>query len=114
MGLKFGRFGREDGVLILVTQGGHLVVKILKRTVTFEAKEPKPGGASTALHHKISTKEPYSTIQYAFLRRLVRLGGWVGEKEANWLLESLFTYYFVCTNNAVSVRCLQALPDHSK
>ena len=45
MGLKFGRFGREDGVLLLVTQGGGLVIKILKRTVTFEAKETTPGGA---------------------------------------------------------------------
>ena len=41
--MKFGRFGREDGALLLVMQGGALAVKILKRTVNFEAKDPNPG-----------------------------------------------------------------------
>ena len=41
--MKFGRFGREDGTLVLVMQGGALAVKILKRTVTFESKDPNPG-----------------------------------------------------------------------
>ena len=41
--MKFGRFGREDGALVLVMQGGALAVKILKRTVTFESKDPNPG-----------------------------------------------------------------------
>lgn len=39
MGLKFGQFGREDGSLLMVTQGGALIIKILKRTAVLE---PKP------------------------------------------------------------------------
>ena len=33
--MKFGRFGREDNTLILVTSTGSLIVQILKRTSTF-------------------------------------------------------------------------------
>ena len=29
--VKFGRFGRDDGALVLVSQTGELVVKMLKR-----------------------------------------------------------------------------------
>ena len=43
VGIQFGQFGREDGVLTMVTQNGCLVVKILKRTVMFEEKDPVPG-----------------------------------------------------------------------
>ena len=43
VGMKFGQFGREDGALLLVMQGGALAIKILKRTVNFEAKDPNPG-----------------------------------------------------------------------
>ena len=43
VGLKFGPFGREEGALLLVTQGGALIVKMLKRTASFEAKDPNPG-----------------------------------------------------------------------
>ncbi|XP_074644382.1 BBSome complex member BBS1-like [Tubulanus polymorphus] len=38
-GLKFGKFGREDGTMIMTTKGGGLIVKILKRTATFEEKD---------------------------------------------------------------------------
>lgn len=41
--MKFGRFGREDSALILITKGGGLYVKILKRTATFEGKDLTPG-----------------------------------------------------------------------
>ena len=41
--MRFGQFGREDGVLAMVTQNGCLIIKILKRTVTFEEKELIPG-----------------------------------------------------------------------
>ncbi|KAJ3608312.1 hypothetical protein NHX12_025361 [Muraenolepis orangiensis] len=34
-GLRFGRYGREDGALVMTTVGGGLAVKILKRTATF-------------------------------------------------------------------------------
>ena len=43
VGLKFGPFGREEGALLLVTQGGALIVKMLKRTASLEAKDPNPG-----------------------------------------------------------------------
>ena len=41
MGLKFGQFGREDGSLLMVTQGGSLIIKILKRNTSLEAKDSK-------------------------------------------------------------------------
>ena len=34
--MKFGKFGREDAALVLITVGGALMVKILKRTAQFE------------------------------------------------------------------------------
>ncbi|KAK1154916.1 hypothetical protein AOXY_G27943 [Acipenser oxyrinchus oxyrinchus] len=39
----FGRYGREDGTLIMTTKGGGLVIKILKRTVVFDEKDSTPG-----------------------------------------------------------------------
>lgn len=41
--IRFGRFGREDSALILITTAGGLYVKILKRTATFEGKDLTPG-----------------------------------------------------------------------
>ncbi|XP_031552961.1 Bardet-Biedl syndrome 1 protein-like [Actinia tenebrosa] len=41
--IRFGRFGREDSALILITTVGGLYVKILKRTATFEGKDLTPG-----------------------------------------------------------------------
>ncbi|XP_076024035.1 BBSome complex member BBS1, partial [Genypterus blacodes] len=42
-GIRFGRYGREDGTLILTTRGGGLMVKILKRTAAFEDRDSAPG-----------------------------------------------------------------------
>uniref|UniRef100_A0AAR2L1J0 Bardet-Biedl syndrome 1 N-terminal domain-containing protein n=1 Tax=Pygocentrus nattereri TaxID=42514 RepID=A0AAR2L1J0_PYGNA len=39
----FGRYGREDGTLIMTTKGGGLIVKILKRTAVFDDKDSAPG-----------------------------------------------------------------------
>uniref|UniRef100_A0A8C2I8R6 Bardet-Biedl syndrome 1 n=1 Tax=Cyprinus carpio TaxID=7962 RepID=A0A8C2I8R6_CYPCA len=39
----FGRYGREDGTLIMTTKGGGLIVKILKRTAVFEDRDSAPG-----------------------------------------------------------------------
>ncbi|XP_028331380.1 BBSome complex member BBS1 [Gouania willdenowi] len=39
----FGRYGREDGTLIMTTKGGGLMVKILKRTAAFEDRDGAPG-----------------------------------------------------------------------
>ncbi|CAL8284178.1 unnamed protein product [Merluccius merluccius] len=42
-GLRFGRYGREDGALVMTTKGGGLAVKILKRTATFDERDGAPG-----------------------------------------------------------------------
>ena len=47
--MKFGQFGREDGVLIMVTRGGALSIKILKRSVNFEVKDMTPGPPASQL-----------------------------------------------------------------
>lgn len=39
----FGRYGREDGTLIMTTKGGGLMVKILKRTATFDDRDSTSG-----------------------------------------------------------------------
>ncbi|XP_061886580.1 Bardet-Biedl syndrome 1 protein homolog isoform X2 [Entelurus aequoreus] len=39
----FGRYGREDGTLIMTAKGGGLMVKILKRTAAFEDRDSTPG-----------------------------------------------------------------------
>ena len=59
MGLRFGRFSREDGALVMITQGGALVVKLLKRTVNFESREGAvgpPAAQSTKLNIPKKTK----------------------------------------------------------
>ena len=64
--MKFGRFGREDGALIMTTTGvshsfyviwcwficcvligGGLIIKLLKRTANFEARDLAPGPPSS-------------------------------------------------------------------
>ncbi|XP_071390651.1 BBSome complex member BBS1-like, partial [Centroberyx affinis] len=39
----FGRYGREDGTLLMTTKGGGLMVKILKRTAAFDDRDAAPG-----------------------------------------------------------------------
>ncbi|KAM3860017.1 BBSome complex member BBS1 [Diretmus argenteus] len=39
----FGRYGREDGTLIMTTKGGGLMVKILKRTAVFDDRDSAAG-----------------------------------------------------------------------
>ncbi|XP_061462366.1 Bardet-Biedl syndrome 1 protein isoform X3 [Rhineura floridana] len=49
----FGRYGREDNTLVMTTKGGGLIIKILKRTATFD-KEDKAAGAPVAQSIKLS------------------------------------------------------------
>lgn len=49
VGIKFGSFGREDGVLLMVMRGGALSIKILKRSVNFEVKDMTPGPPAAQL-----------------------------------------------------------------
>ncbi|XP_052770219.1 Bardet-Biedl syndrome 1 protein homolog [Mya arenaria] len=51
--MRFGRFGREDGALIMVTQSGGLMIKILKRTAVFEEKDLS-GGPPAAQNIKLN------------------------------------------------------------
>ena len=37
--MTFGRFGREDNSLVMVTVGGSLIIQILKRTAQFDKLE---------------------------------------------------------------------------
>lgn len=41
--IVFGRYGREDGTLVMTTRGGGLMVKILKRTAAFDERDGTPG-----------------------------------------------------------------------
>ncbi|XP_057681735.1 Bardet-Biedl syndrome 1 protein isoform X2 [Corythoichthys intestinalis] len=41
--VRFGRYGREDGTLVMSTEGGGLMVKILKRTAEFRERDGAPG-----------------------------------------------------------------------
>ncbi|XP_067682255.1 Bardet-Biedl syndrome 1 protein-like isoform X2 [Haliotis asinina] len=42
-GIHFGRFGREDGTLVMSTRAGGLFVKILKRSASFQEKDLSAG-----------------------------------------------------------------------
>ena len=53
--MKFGRFGREDSALVMITIGGGLLVKILKRTAQFDKLE-------TALAPSLSKVSPFSLL----------------------------------------------------
>lgn len=37
--MAFGRFGREENSLVIVTVGGSLIIQMLKRTAQFEKLE---------------------------------------------------------------------------
>jgi Bardet-Biedl syndrome 1 protein len=59
VGLKFGRFSREESGLVMVAQNGSLSVKLLKRTVNFEGRELSSGpppAQSTKLNVPKKTK----------------------------------------------------------
>jgi Bardet-Biedl syndrome 1 protein len=47
-GIQFGKFGREESVLIMTTKGGGMIIKILKRTAEFEGKDLKLSGKSAS------------------------------------------------------------------
>ncbi|EDV24075.1 uncharacterized protein TRIADDRAFT_26650, partial [Trichoplax adhaerens] len=87
-GLKFGRFGREDCSLILVTKAGGLSVRILKRNTTFETKDTQqlvgaPSGQNLKLNVPRKTKlfvdqmqrerENYVSMHRTFQHDLYRL-----------------------------------------
>lgn len=48
----FGRYGREDGTVVMATRGGGLLVRILRRTATLDRKDTAgpPGAQSVRLN----------------------------------------------------------------
>lgn len=51
--MRFGRFGREDGALIMCTGSGGMLIKILKRTAVFEERD-LAGGPPAAQNVKLN------------------------------------------------------------
>lgn len=54
--MKFGRFGREDNTLILITKSGSLIVKILKRTAKFTIQDEEQRSLTTGILGNIGPK----------------------------------------------------------
>ncbi|CAF0801946.1 unnamed protein product [Didymodactylos carnosus] len=84
--MRFGRFGREDGTLIMITKNGGLIVKILKRTATFEDTDvlhgpPKeqnmkidvPKRTKLYVDQTLREKELAETMYRVFQQDLIRL-----------------------------------------
>ena len=76
--MEFGRFGREDGVLLLVTQGGAMAIKILKRTVSFEAKDPNPGPPKAQMAKLNIPKKTKVFVDQTVRERENAVGEWGG------------------------------------
>lgn len=86
--MKFGRFGREDNTLIMVSKNGTLTVQILKRTAKFIPKDMDAidGNRSTTngklivpkktklfVDQTMREREQYLTIHKSFEHELMRL-----------------------------------------
>ncbi|KAJ6224586.1 hypothetical protein RDWZM_003131 [Blomia tropicalis] len=86
--MKFGRFGREDNTLIMVSKNGTLTVQILKRTAKFIPKDIDAidGNRSTTngklivpkktklfVDQTMREREQYLTIHKSFEHELMRL-----------------------------------------
>ncbi|UXI22696.1 lysine-specific demethylase 8 [Sarcoptes scabiei] len=81
--MKFGRYGREDNTLVMITKNGSLIVKILKRKATFqELKEEKflnptkliiPKKTKLFVDQTMREREQFLTIHKTFEQELLRL-----------------------------------------
>lgn len=84
--MKFGRFGREDNTLVMISKDGSLIVKILKRmakfTVQSTSDERSIGNAMRLMVPKktklfvdqtMREREQYLNIHKTFEHELVRL-----------------------------------------
>ena len=56
--MKFGRFGREDSALVMITISGGLTVKILKRTAQFDKLESALAPSLNKVSKKIISADP--------------------------------------------------------
>lgn len=52
--MKFGRYGREDNTLVMVSRNGTLIIKILKRTAKFYSKEISDSASSVSISEKLN------------------------------------------------------------
>ena len=55
--MKYGRYGRESGTLVLVSRSGALSIRILKRTVKFYPKEAASSAAPAVLNKLVLPKK---------------------------------------------------------
>ncbi len=52
--MKYGRFGREDNTLVMVSRKGFLIIKILKRTAKFVSAKENIENSNQAIGSKLS------------------------------------------------------------
>lgn len=84
--MKFGRFGREDNTLVMISKDGSLIVKILKRMAKFTIKnlsDPKstnlmsrlivPKKTKLFVDQTMREREQYLSIHKTFEHELIRL-----------------------------------------
>jgi Bardet-Biedl syndrome 1 protein len=55
--MKYGKYGRESGTLVLVSQSGSLTIRILKRSVKFYPKEASSSQGQSAVTKLILPKK---------------------------------------------------------
>lgn len=55
--MKYGKYGRESGTLVLVSRTGSLTIRILKRTVKFYPKEAAAGPSLAAVNKLMIPKK---------------------------------------------------------
>ncbi len=75
MGLKFGQYGREDGSLLMVTQGGSLIIKILKRTAVLDDKDTQQHGPPKAQAMKLNLPKKTKVIVDQTVREREQFAG---------------------------------------
>lgn len=75
MGLKFGKYGREDGSMLMVTQGGSLIIKILKRTASLDSKETQHHGPPKAQSMKLNLPKKTKVIVDQTVREREQFAG---------------------------------------
>ena len=75
VGLKFGQYGREDGSLLMITQGGSLIIKILKRTASLDCKEDQQQGPPKAQAMKLNLPKKTKVIVDQTVREREQFAG---------------------------------------
>lgn len=75
VGLKFGQYGREDGTMLMVTQGGALIIKILKRTATLDGKDMQQQGPPRAQTMKLNLPKKTKVIVDQTVREREQFAG---------------------------------------